>query len=98
ANVAMAANAALSFTVPECNSVGAALVGGCPLGAAFQAVREGTAETVIVLENDLYRRAPSAEVDAFLKTAAHVVVLDHLDNPTTQMADLFLPSGAFPDS
>jgi NADH-quinone oxidoreductase subunit G len=98
ANVAMAANAALSFTVPECNSIGAALVGGLPLSAAFQAVREGKAETVIVLENDLYRRAPSAEVDAFLNTAACVVALDHLDNPTTRMADLVLPAGTFAES
>jgi len=98
ANVAMASNAALSFTVPECNSVGAALIGGRPLGEAFQAVREGTADTVIVLENDLYRRAPRAEVDAFLKTAAHVIALDHLDNPTTRMADLVLPAGTFAES
>jgi NADH-quinone oxidoreductase subunit G len=84
ANVAMAAQAALSFTVPECNTVGAALIGGRPLSAAFQAVRDGHADTVIILENDLYRRAPAAEVDAFLKTAAHVIVLDHLDNPTTE--------------
>jgi NADH-quinone oxidoreductase subunit G len=98
ANVAMAANAALSFAVPECNSVGAALVGGRSLGAAFQAVREGTAETVIVLENDLYRRAPGAEVDAFLNTAAHVIALDHLANPTTRQADLVLPAGTFAES
>jgi NADH-quinone oxidoreductase subunit G len=98
ANVAMAANAALSFTVPECNTIGAALVGGRSLAEAFQAVREGQAETVIVLENDLYRRAPSAEVDAFLNTAACVVALDHFDNPTTRMADLVLPAGTFAES
>lgn len=98
ANVAMAANAALSFTVPECNSIGASLVGGRPLSDAFQAVKEGTADTVIVLENDLYRRAPREEVDAFLNTAAHVVALDHLDNPTTRTADLLLPAGTFAES
>jgi len=98
ANIAMAANGALSFTVPECDSIGAALIGGRSLGEAFQAVEEGKADTVIVLENDLYRRAPSAEVDAFLKTAAHVIALDHLDNPTTRMADLVLPAGTFAES
>jgi NADH-quinone oxidoreductase subunit G len=98
ANVAMAAKAALSLTAPECNTVGAALVGGRPLGEAFQAVREGKTETVIVLENDLYRRAPVAEVDAFLKGAAHVIALDHLDNPTTRAADLVLPAGTFAES
>ena len=98
ANVAMAAQAALSFTAPECNTVGAALLGGNPLSAAFEAVRDGHADTVIILENDLYRRAPAAEVDVFLKAAAHVIVLDHLANPTTEKAELVLPAGTFAES
>jgi NADH-quinone oxidoreductase subunit G len=98
ANVAMAAGAALSFTAPECNTVGAALVAGRPLSAAFQAVKDGRADTVIILENDLYRRAPAAEVDAFLVAAAHVIVLDHLSNPTTEKAGLLLPAGTFAES
>jgi NADH-quinone oxidoreductase subunit G len=98
ANVAMVAHAALSFTVPECNTVGATLMGGSPLSAAFRAVKEGQADTVIVLENDLYRRAPAAEVDSFLKAVAHLIVLDHLANPTTEKAELVLPAGTFAES
>jgi NADH-quinone oxidoreductase subunit G len=98
ANVAMAAHAAISFTAAECNTVGATLMGGNPLSAAFQAVRDGRADTVIILENDLYRRAPAAEVDAFLKAAAHVIVLDHLANPTSEKAELVLPAGTFAES
>ncbi|MGA8438389.1 MAG: NADH-quinone oxidoreductase subunit NuoG [Candidatus Sulfotelmatobacter sp.] len=98
ANVAMAAQAALSFTVPECNTVGATLMGGSPLSAAFQAVRDGHADTVIILENDLYRRAPAAEVDSFLQAAAHVIILDHLTNSTTEKAELVLPAGTFAES
>ncbi len=98
ANVAMAARAALSFTAPECNTIGATLMGGRPLSAALQAVRDGKADTVIILENDLYRRAPAAEVNAFLKAAAHVIVLDHLANPTTEKAELVLPAATFAES
>ena len=98
ANVAMAAHAALSYTAPECNTMGAALVGGNPLSAAFQAVREGRAETVIILENDLYRRAPAPEVDSLLKLAAQVIVLDHLTNATTAKAQLLLPAASFAES
>jgi NADH-quinone oxidoreductase subunit G len=98
ANVAMAAQAGLSFTAPECNTIGAALMGGHPLSAAFQAIGDGHADTVIILENDLYRRAPAAEVDAFLKAAAHVIVLDHLANATTEKAELVLPAGTFAES
>ena len=98
ANVAMAAHAPLSFTAPECNTVGAALIGESPLTAAFEAVANGRADTVIILENDLYRRAPAAEVDAFLAAAKHVIVLDHLANPTTEKAELQLPAGTFAES
>jgi NADH-quinone oxidoreductase subunit G len=98
ANVAMAARAALSYTLPECNTAGAALMGGRPLSEAFQAVKDGRADTVIVLENDLYRRAAAVEVDAFLKAAAHVIVLDHLANRTSQQGELVLAAGTFAES
>jgi NADH-quinone oxidoreductase subunit G len=98
ANVAMAAHTALSLTAPECNTVGATLIGGSPLTAAFEVVGKGSADTVIILENDLYRRAPAAEVDAFLAAAKHVIVLDHLANATTEKAELELPAGTFAES
>jgi len=97
-NVATAAHAALSLTAPECNTVGVALIGGSSLTAAFEAVKEGRADTVIILENDLYRRAPAAEVDAFFGATKHVIVLDHLANPTTEKAELELPAGTFAES
>jgi NADH-quinone oxidoreductase subunit G len=98
ANVAMALQAALTFTVPECNTVGATLMGGSPLSAGFQAVHDGHADTVIVLENDLYRRAPAAQVDSFLEAAAHVIALDHLINSTTEKAEQVLPASTFAES
>src|SRR5581483_5781507 len=51
--------------------------------------------TVVILENDLYRRAPAAPVDAFLAKFRHVVVLDHLENPTVSKAELVLPAATF---
>jgi NADH-quinone oxidoreductase subunit G len=98
ANVAMAVQGTLSFTMPECNTVGAKLMGGSPLSAAFQSVKDGHTDTVIILENDLYRRAPAADVDSFLNETAHVIVLDHLANSTTEKAELVLPAGTFAES
>src|SRR5215468_6958495 len=98
ANVAMAARAAVSFTAPECNTVGAALMGGKPLSEAFRAIHDGKADTLIIVENDLYRRAPAAEVDSLLEAAAHVIVLDHLANSTTEKAELVLPAATFAES
>jgi NADH-quinone oxidoreductase subunit G len=90
--------AALVLIVPECNSLGLALLAARPLEEAFQAVRDAEAETVIVLENDLYRRAPAKVVDEFLVTARHTVVLDYLANRTSEKAEIVLPAGSFAES
>jgi NADH-quinone oxidoreductase subunit G len=93
ANVARANPAIqLAFTAPECNSIGLALMGAPPLDAAFQAARETNPAAVVILENDLYRRAPRAAVDEFLSRFQHVVALDCLQNQTTTQAELALPA------
>lgn len=84
----------LSFTAPECNTFGLAMMESRPLGEAFAS----GARAVIVLENDLYRRAPAHAVDEFLAGARHVVVLDSLKSATTAKAELVLPAGAFAES
>lgn len=98
ANVAISIEAMLSFTAPECNTVGATLMGANPLTAAFQAIKDGDADTLIILENDLYRRAPRADVDALLKATSHVILLDHLVNGISEKAELVFPSGTFAES
>lgn len=88
--------AQLSLIAPECNSCGLALLGARPLDEAIALT--GKDRTVIVLENDLYRRLPAKRADEFLASAARVIVLDHLANPTTEMASLLLPVATIPES
>ncbi len=88
----------LTFTVPECNSLGLAMIGGQSLAQAFERVGNGLTETVVILENDLYRRAPTRNVDLFLQLADHVVVLDSLNNKTTEHAELLLPTSTFAEA
>ena len=88
----------LCLTVPECNSLGAGLLAGGSLDAAFQAVQNGTAEAVIILENDLYRRADAATVQAFLEACQHVIVIDHLMHATAEQAEVVLPAGTFAEA
>ncbi len=90
--------AELALIVPECNSLGAGLLGGKDLQEAFQAVEEGSVETAIVLENDLYRRAAAPVVDSFLAHSRHVVVLDHLLSPTTLKAEVVLPASTYAEA
>jgi NADH-quinone oxidoreductase subunit G len=86
------------FAVSECNTLGLALLGGGTLTAAFAAVEEGKADTVIVLENDLYRRAPKQAVDRFLAAANSVIAIDHIRHETVSKAHLALPAATFAET
>src|SRR5208337_3933060 len=81
-------SADLCFAVPECNSMGVALMGGGSLKDALKTVYDGAADTVIVLENDLYLRAEREEVNRFLDLARHVIVIDHSMTETVSKADI----------
>ncbi|HVB97793.1 MAG TPA: NADH-quinone oxidoreductase subunit NuoG [Candidatus Dormibacteraeota bacterium] len=89
---------ALAYAMEESNSLGLALMEPKPLDEALDAARRGEAQTVVILENDLYRRAPAATVDALLGSAAHVVALDALDTRTTEKADLVLAAAPFAEA
>ena len=84
--------AQLAFAVSECNSLGLALLGGIDLDAAF---RIPDAETVLVLENDLYRRAPESAVEEFLSRVRPLIVLDAIRTPTADRAEAVLPAATF---
>ncbi|WP_313516616.1 NADH-quinone oxidoreductase subunit NuoG [Pseudomonas sp.] len=88
-------NASISLVVPEANSMGLALLGGESLDAALDALTGGQATAVVVLENDLYRRADAAKVDAALAAAEVVIVADHQATDTLVKADLVLPVASF---
>jgi NADH-quinone oxidoreductase subunit G len=97
-------NAALSFVMNECNSLGSGLMSGgsvkkvSGLDKAFDLVEEGKADTVIILENDLFRREDPDRVELFLEKCAHVIVVDHLFSRTAEKADVVLPAGTFAES
>ena len=90
--------AKLCFILPECNSMGTALMGAQSLETVGNAVRSGQADTVIVLENDLYRRADADAVNALFDAAKHIIVIDHLTNATSDRAELILPAATFAEA
>lgn len=87
----------LCFTAPECNSFGLGLLNAMGTADAFQRVADGLADTVVVLENDLYRRAGRASVDAMM-AAARVVAIDHSTHATVAGAQVALPAGSFAEA
>lgn len=84
-------NAGLSLTVPEVNSMGLAIFGGQSLEQAFAQ----DYDTVVIVENDLYRRLPAAQVDAALAKAKDVIVLDHSETATVAKASIVLSAASF---
>jgi NADH-quinone oxidoreductase subunit G len=90
--------AGLSYVVPECNSLGMALMAGKSLGSAVQIVAQGKADTVIVLENDLYRRIDGQTADALFRQAKHSIMIDHTLTSTASCAEVVLPAATFAES
>ena len=101
-NIASALNdgeqkANLALVAPESNSMGLALLMQGSDRALEQAMDSG-AKSAVVLENDLYRRAPAAQVDAFINGLDHLTVLDYLKNRIGEQANLVLAAASFAES
>jgi NADH-quinone oxidoreductase subunit G len=87
-----------SAVLPECNSMGLAFIPGKPFDDAISLAAGEGIDTLVILENDLYRRAPKESVDQLFGRSRRIVVLDHLVNQTTLKADILLPAATFAES
>lgn len=81
----------------EANSLGLAMLArhAAPLEAALERMEGEERLAPVVLENDLYRRAPRSRVDAALDRLQHLLVIDHQETATAKKADLVLPAASF---
>ena len=91
-------NAGIVLTLPECNSMGLALMKGKKLESAFDAIIKDKPNTVFILENDLYRHSKEERVNEFLNNCENVVVLDHTHHATAKKATHTIPAGTFAES
>ena len=87
--------ATLVLTVPEPDSVGLRLLGGGGLVQGLAAVARGEVDAVVVLDNDLHRRAPSLLVDDLLRRKPLLIALATLEDALTARADVVLPTATF---
>jgi NADH-quinone oxidoreductase subunit G len=90
--------ARLILTVPESNSVGLRMMGGGRLPQAIAAVARGEADTVVILDNDLYRRTASLLVDDLFRREPDVLALAPLEDRVTAQAGVVLPSATVAES
>lgn len=90
------------FTLPECNSMGLALLTeqqpAQSLSAALSRIQQGKANNLIVLENDLYRRCGRNRLEQSLDKLHTLAVLDHSGQESCYRADLVLPAASFAET
>ena len=91
-------DARLVMMLPKANSLGLGLLEPRPLGQAIEALCQGQAAHVVILENDLSRRAPAAELREALTAAGSISVLDHVETTTMAGADLVVGVASLAES
>jgi NADH-quinone oxidoreductase subunit G len=87
--------ASLAFVLPECNTLGLGLMSSQGIDDALTAIEDGEADTLIILENDLFRRGDQERIWQCLERCRQVVLLDHMLHETTSWADMVLPAATF---
>jgi NADH-quinone oxidoreductase subunit G len=90
--------AGLSYVLRECNSMGLAMMRAPYFENAVERVKIEKDLTVIILENDLYRNIPASKVDTFFRHCKNIIVLDSLNNLTTEKADVLIPAATFAEA
>ena len=91
-------NARICFTVPSCNGIGLGLLEGTSLDKAVDRVHKGGIDTIIILENDIYRHIDAGRADKLLHEADTVIVMDSIQTRTAKKADIVLAAAAFAES
>ena len=72
--------------------------GAAVSNSALEAMDDGAVDTLIIMENDLYRRTDAAMVDRLLAVARHIVMIDHIEHATSAKADVVLPAATFAEA
>jgi len=88
----------LSMVLPECNSMGLAFITSKSLDDVISFAEKTEIDTLIILENDLYRRATEEAVDHLFEKCKQVIIIDQLTNRTTLKADILIPAASFAES
>ena len=88
------------YAVPEANSLGLALLddSGLSVDQLLERAEAGRLDTLLIVENDLSRRAPREQVERLMAAVPNVVVMDLLETATAEHASLVLPVASFAEA
>jgi NADH-quinone oxidoreductase subunit G len=90
--------AGLTYVLPDCNSLGLAMMQAPSLDKALERLQTDNDSVVIILEQDIYRSLPPDKADEFFRLCGHVVVLDALHSRTTGKAHVLVPAATFAEA
>lgn len=92
-------NVGISLFPDYSNSIGLNIIGGHSLESILKLiVNSQENNTLIILENDLYRRLSKKNIKLILKKTFKLILIDHIITKTTNHADLFFPATNFSES
>jgi NADH-quinone oxidoreductase subunit G len=99
--VAAGKPAMLSYTTPECNSLGQALLcrdGSSSFAALAQQAAAGDIDVLVIMENNLLRRLPEDQVDTLRALVPVWIGVDCLEQDTLERCDVVLPAASFTET
>lgn len=88
----------ITFVAAEANSMGVAMIGGGSIDDALAQLENEEADTLIVMENDLYRHASQAAVDSALAKVENLIVVDHQHTAIMDKAQLIISAASFAEA
>ncbi len=91
----------LSYCLNEANSLGVSLMqdgSEASLSELCDRASHGQIETLLIAENDLFRRAPKPQIKALISNVKNLVVMDCVDTATLAQSSLALPSSSFAEA
>lgn len=90
--------AGLCYILPECNSMGLSMMEAPSFEEAAERISRENDITAIIAENDIYRYVSKLVADSFFTRCKNVIVLDSLNNRTTEKAGILVPAATFAEA
>lgn len=85
----------LFLIIQECNSLGLTMMQAPPVNEALRKINHDEANSMIILENDLYRKTSTEILDPVLEKCKEVIYVDHIYTATAEKSTVIVPAGAF---
>ncbi|WP_343192708.1 NADH-quinone oxidoreductase subunit NuoG [Buchnera aphidicola (Taiwanaphis decaspermi)] len=76
----------------ESNDIGLGLIGGISLDKVLDKCKNNLVDTIIIMENDIYRFLTKKNVNIIKKNVNNIILIDHQFTKTSKISNLLLPS------